>query len=87
MVGLGETFDQVVGLMKDLREIDCDMLTIGQYLQPSTKHMEVVEYITPDTFKEYKRIGLELGFKRVESSPFVRSSYHASALNEDEISD
>lgn len=65
MVGLGETFDQVVGLMKDLREIDCDMLTIGQYLQPSTKHMEVVEYITPDTFKEYKRIGLELGFKEL----------------------
>ncbi len=82
MVGLGETFDMVVNLMKKLREVDCDMITIGQYLQPSTKHIEVAEYIHPDTFKEYKKIAEELGFKRVDSSPFVRSSYHAEALNE-----
>lgn len=82
MVGLGETFEMVVNLMKKLREVDCDMLTIGQYLQPSTKHIDVAEYIHPDIFKEYKKIGLELGFKRVDSSPFVRSSYHAEALNE-----
>lgn len=82
MVGLGETFDMVVNLMKKLREVNCDMLTIGQYLQPSTKHVDVAEYIHPDVFKEYKKIGLEMGFKRVDSSPFVRSSYHAEALNE-----
>lgn len=83
MVGLGETPEMVVNVMKRLREVDCDMLTIGQYLQPSAKHMEVVEYVHPDQFEEFKRIGLEMGFKRVESSPFVRSSYHAQALDED----
>lgn len=80
MVGLGETFDEVIGLMKDLRGVDCDMLTIGQYLQPSMKHIEVVEYIEPKVFEEYARVGKELGFKRVISSPFARSSYHAEAL-------
>lgn len=80
MVGLGETFDEVIGLMKDLREVDCDMLTIGQYLQPSMKHIEVVEYIEPKVFEEFAVIGRQLGFKRVISSPFARSSYHAEAL-------
>ncbi|MGB9679186.1 MAG: lipoyl synthase [Thermoanaerobacteraceae bacterium] len=77
MVGLGETQDEVIQVMKDLREIDCDMLTIGQYLRPSLKHIEVVEYITPQKFKEYEEIGYELGFKYVASGPLVRSSYHA----------
>lgn len=85
MVGLGETFDQVIDTMKRLREVDCDMLTIGQYLQPSKAHIEVAEYIHPDVFKEYKKIGKEMGFKRVDSSPFVRSSYHAQALSEEEM--
>lgn len=80
MVGLGETFDEVIGLMKDLRKVGCDMLTIGQYLQPSMKHIEVEEYIEPKIFEEYASIGRELGFKRVVSSPFARSSYHAEAL-------
>lgn len=80
MVGLGETFDEVIGLMRDLREVGCDMLTIGQYLQPSMKHIEVEEYIEPKVFEEYAAVGRELGFKRVVSSPFARSSYHAEAL-------
>lgn len=85
MVGFGETKEDVVQTMKDLREVGCDMITIGQYLQPSKKHIEVTEYVHPDTFKEYAEIAKELGFKRVESSPFVRSSYRAQALTEEEI--
>lgn len=77
MVGLGETIDEVIELMDDLRAVDCSVLTIGQYLQPSRKHLTVKEYIHPDTFKELKRIALEKGFKHVESGPLVRSSYHA----------
>lgn len=80
MVGLGESFDDVVDLLKRLREVSCDMVTIGQYLQPSRRHIEVAEYIHPDVFKEYEKIGYELGFKRVASGPFVRSSYGAEAL-------
>lgn len=82
MVGLGETEEMVLGTMQKLRDVGCDMLTIGQYLQPSVKHIEVAEYIHPDQFDFYRVKGLEMGFKRVESSPFVRSSYHAEALNE-----
>ncbi len=77
MVGLGETKEQVLAVMDDLRAIDCDLLTIGQYLQPSKKHIEVAEYITPEQFKEYEQIGLEKGFTYVASGPFVRSSYNA----------
>ncbi|MFT3994590.1 MAG: lipoyl synthase [Dysgonomonas sp.] len=77
MVGLGETIDEVIELMDDLRAVDCSVLTIGQYLQPSRKHLTVKEYIHPDIFKELKRIALEKGFKHVESGPLVRSSYHA----------
>ncbi|MDO5717798.1 MAG: lipoyl synthase [Tissierellia bacterium] len=84
MVGFGETFEMVVNVMKRLREVNCDMLTIGQYLQPSTKHIAVSEYVHPDIFDEYRKIGKELGFKRVDSGPFVRSSYHAQALNDEE---
>ena len=80
MVGLGEREDQVVSLMKDLREVDCDFLTIGQYLAPSSEHLDVVEYVHPDVFQRYKDIAEGLGFKHVASSPFVRSSYNAENL-------
>lgn len=78
MVGLGETDEEVYELMDDLRSAGCEMLTIGQYLQPSPKHLEVVDYITPKTFLEYRKAGLEKGFRIVESAPLVRSSYHAT---------
>lgn len=77
MVGLGETKDEILAVMDDLRAIDCDLLTIGQYLQPSKRHIDIVEYITPEQFKEYELTGLEKGFKYVASGPFVRSSYNA----------
>ncbi|MBN2304899.1 MAG: lipoyl synthase [Anaerolineae bacterium] len=77
MVGLGETFDEVVTVMEDLAQWGVNILTIGQYLQPSKKHMPIDRYYTPDEFEEFKRIGLELGFKWIESGPLVRSSYHA----------
>ncbi|WP_313756752.1 lipoyl synthase [Tissierella sp.] len=77
MLGLGETKEQVIDVFKRLREVDCDMLTLGQYLQPTTKHIPVVEYITPEQFDEYKEIALSMGFKRVASAPLVRSSYYA----------
>ncbi|OJV38053.1 MAG: lipoyl synthase [Bacteroidales bacterium 36-12] len=77
MLGLGETEEEILQLMDDALAHNCSILTIGQYMQPSKKHIQVVEYIHPDKFKEYKKIGLEKGFKFVESGPFVRSSYHA----------
>ncbi|MCK5129589.1 MAG: lipoyl synthase [Clostridiales bacterium] len=77
MLGLGETRKEVKQVMKDLRAIDCDILTIGQYLRPSKQHTPVHEYIHPGVFDEYKEIGLDLGFKYVESSPLTRSSYLA----------
>lgn len=77
MVGIGETFDEVVETMTDLADWGVDILTIGQYLQPSKKHMAIDRYYTPDEFVELRRIGLDLGFKWVESGPLVRSSYHA----------
>jgi lipoyl synthase len=78
MVGLGETSDQIINTMKDLRSSDVDFLTIGQYLQPTKNHAEIKKYYTPEEFKEFKKIGLDLGFKHVESGPLVRSSYHAA---------
>ena len=77
MLGLGETKEEVIDAMKDLREADVDILTLGQYLQPTPKHLPVVEFITPEVFDELKEIGLEIGFRYVESGPLVRSSYHA----------
>lgn len=77
MVGLGEKEGEVVRLFADLREVGCDFLTVGQYLQPSKKHYSVVEYIHPDIFKDYEKVAYELGFKHVASGPFVRSSYNA----------
>jgi len=82
MLGLGETKDEVVETMRDLRKIGVDAVTIGQYLRPTMKHLEVVEYIHPDVFKEYETIGEELGFAFVASGPFIRSSYNAIAFSE-----
>lgn len=77
MVGLGETSDEVEEIMDDLRKVGCQILTIGQYLQPTHKHYPVAEYVTPIQFDIYKKVGLEKGFTQVESAPLVRSSYHA----------
>jgi lipoyl synthase len=77
MVGLGETFDEVVELMHDLRAVSCDIMTIGQYLQPHARRLPVERYVTPEEFAEWQRIGMTLGFSHVESSPLTRSSYHA----------
>lgn len=77
MLGLGETREEIIETMDDLRAVGCEVMTIGQYLQPSEKNLEVKEYVTPETFDEYRRIGLEKGFRHVESGPLVRSSYHA----------
>jgi len=77
MMGLGETVEEVIEAMDDLRSVDCQVLTLGQYLQPSPKHLPVAEFIHPDVFTELKAIGLEKGFRFVESGPLVRSSYHA----------
>jgi lipoic acid synthetase len=77
MVGLGETFDEVVDLMKDLRAVSCDIMTIGQYLQPYERRLPVERYVTPEEFNRWRDIGMEMGFKHVESSPLTRSSYHA----------
>jgi len=79
MVGLGETRDEVLQLMDDLRTADVDFLTIGQYLQPTRKHAEVKAFITPDEFKSYERTALAKGFLVVAASPLTRSSYHADA--------
>jgi lipoic acid synthetase len=77
MVGLGETRDEVLKIMDDLREHGCDVMTLGQYLQPTKMHLEVAEFIHPDVFAFYKEEGMSRGFSFVESSPLVRSSYHA----------
>jgi lipoic acid synthetase len=77
MVGLGETFEEVVDVLRELRRIDCQILTIGQYLRPSLAHLPMERYYTPEQFRELKRIAIELGFGHVESGPLVRSSYHA----------
>jgi lipoic acid synthetase len=85
MAGLGEEFEEVVDLMKDLRKVSCDIMTIGQYLQPYEKRLPVERYVTPEEFAEWKRIGLDLGFKHVESSPLTRSSYHARQQTESTV--
>ncbi|MBW2039647.1 MAG: lipoyl synthase [Deltaproteobacteria bacterium] len=82
MVGLGETMEEVLNVMLDLHGVGCDILTIGQYLQPSKDHLEVKEYVHPKIFEEYKHKGEEMGFSFVASSPYVRSSYNASKFSE-----
>ena len=72
MIGLGETIDEILEVMRELRAVDCDIMTIGQYLRPSLWHLPVVRYVRPEEFAELKRIGLAMGFKHVESGPLVR---------------
>jgi lipoic acid synthetase len=78
MLGLGESWDEIVDSMRLLREADVDVLTIGQYLRPSRKHLPLMKYYTPAEFVSLRRIGLEMGFRHVQSGPLVRSSYHAA---------
>ncbi len=82
MVGLGETDTEVRQVMVDLHEVNCDILTIGQYLQPSQKHLPVSEFIPPEQFAAWRKFGEELGFLQVVSSPLTRSSYHAEQVRE-----
>lgn len=77
MLGLGETDEEVIETMEDLRAVGVDILTLGQYLQPTPKHLPIVEFVTPERFDKYREIGLKMGFRFVESGPLVRSSYHA----------
>ncbi len=77
MVGIGETKAEVLELMRDLKSSNCDIMTIGQYLQPTKNHLPVDRYVTLEEFKEYKEYGVKLGFRDIESAPLVRSSYHA----------
>jgi lipoic acid synthetase len=88
MLGLGETHDEVVQTLSDLREAGVSAVTIGQYLRPTTtKHLPVVSYITPERFQEYERLGERMGFLFVASGPFVRSSYNAQAFSENLLAD
>ena len=80
MVGLGETDEEVRQTMRDLRSVDCDIITIGQYLQPSAKHLAVAEFVTPLQFDAWRVYGAEIGFLQVVSTPLTRSSYHAEEV-------
>ncbi|MFY7990910.1 MAG: lipoyl synthase [Fluviicola sp.] len=77
MLGLGETDEEIIETMQDLRAVGVDILTLGQYLQPTPKHLPIAEFVTPERFAKYEQLGLEMGFRFVESGPLVRSSYHA----------
>lgn len=77
MLGLGETREEVLQVMRDLRAHNVDIVTLGQYLRPSSKHLPIIRYVTTDEFREFKRSGMEMGFGHVEAGPLVRSSYHA----------
>jgi lipoic acid synthetase len=78
MLGLGETRDEVLKVMRDLRASNVDILTLGQYLRPSPKHLPIVRYVAPQEFAEFRAAGMEMGFGHVEAGPLVRSSYHAA---------
>ena len=77
MLGIGETHEEIIESMEDLRSVGVNILTLGQYLQPTPKHLPVIEFVTPERFQEYKELGLKMGFRYVESGPLVRSSYRA----------
>jgi lipoic acid synthetase len=77
MLGLGESHEEILETIEDLASVGVDILTMGQYLQPSPKHLPVAEFVTPERFEQYKEIALSKGFRYVESGPLVRSSYHA----------
>ncbi|MDB6020450.1 MAG: lipA [Pedosphaera sp.] len=81
MLGLGETEEELYTSMSDLRNVGCDILTLGQYLQPTLKHLPVVEFVSPERFAEYKRVAEAMGFQHVASGPMVRSSYHADEFH------
>jgi lipoic acid synthetase len=81
MLGLGEKEDEVLIALQDLRSVGCDILTLGQYLQPTLKHLPVEEFVSPSIFEEYGRRAGEMGFVHVASGPMVRSSYHADEFN------
>ena len=87
MVGLGETWEEILVNMRELRSVNCDLLTIGQYLRPSEKHIALAKWYTPEEFEELKQEGLALGFKHVASGPLVRSSYHADEQHEAAMAD
>ena len=80
MLGLGETKEEILELLRDLREVGCDFLTVGQYLQPHPDRLPVVRFVLQEEFEEYKRLGEEMGFKAIASGPFVRSSFHAAKM-------
>jgi len=80
MLGLGESRQEVIEVMADLRDAGCDLVTIGQYLQPSLRHHKLVRYVSPEEFEDYQSIGKELGFASVISGPLVRSSFHAAEM-------
>jgi lipoic acid synthetase len=77
MLGLGETHQEILETMEDLRSVKVDILTLGQYLQPTLRHLPIAEFVSPERFEEYRETGLKMGFRYVESGPLVRSSYHA----------
>jgi lipoic acid synthetase len=77
ILGMGETLEEVEAVMRDLRAVDVDILTLGQYLRPSDSHIPLDRYVTPEEFRQLRDIGMALGFRHVESGPLVRSSYHA----------
>jgi len=85
MVGLGETREEVFEVLADLRRCDVDVVTIGQYLNPTARHIPVERFVVPAEFVEYRRHARELGFRRCEAGPFVRSSYHAERAIEDAV--
>jgi lipoic acid synthetase len=82
MVGLGESDAEVRQVMRDLRSVDCNILTIGQYLQPSPKHLDVRDFIAPEQFEGWRNYGMEIGFLQVVASPLTRSSYHAEQVRQ-----
>jgi len=86
-VGLGETPDQIESLLRDLREAQVDVATLGQYLQPARRNLKVAEYVTPAQFDAYRDYGLSIGFKMVFSGPLVRSSYMADVVNDQAVND
>ena len=87
MLGMGESVEEIITVMQDLRQVNCAMLTLGQYLQPSRDHLPVDRYVEPAEFEQLRRAGLELGFDHVEAGPLVRSSYHAAAQFEGDQDD
>jgi len=80
MLGMGETFDEILLVMRDLREVDCDILSLGQYLRPTAQHLPIERYWTPEEFEQLRREGERFGFQHVEAGPLVRSSYHADLV-------